>query len=701
MTFAHRLWYDTETYSEEPIKNGTHKYAAHAEVMLVTYAFGDGPVQLFDCTLYPHKDSEYPPLPINLLSALEDPNTQIVAHNAGFDRLVTKYSLGVDIPRERWYDTAIQARMHALPGGLDALCEILGLGADKAKHKAGKALIQLFCKPRPKNSKVRRATRETHPAEWEEFEAYAMSDIAAMREVHKKMPRWNYDLNQNEFGLWLLDQEINDRGFCVDVELAQAALRAVDVEQARLRADISASTGGAVPSATQRDVLLAHILQEYGVSLPDMQKSTLERRLEDPDIPEPVKELLRIRLSASTSSTSKYKTLLRSVSADGRLRGTLQFAGAGRTSRWSGRLFQPQNLPRPKLKNHVIEAGIESLKLDCAELVVPDIMELTSSAIRGCIIAPPGRKLVVSDLSNIEGRAQAWLAGESWKLQAFRDYDAGTGHDLYKLAYAKAFQIKPEDVTKDQRQIGKVLELSMGYEGGVGAFVSFAAIYGIDLDSLTRLAYDTLPDDIRREAEGLYKWLTERKISTFGLDVKTWVLCDSFKRMWRYAHPHIAAYWKQLQAGAIDAVQLPTGQTFTVGRLKFRRDGSWLRMGLPSGRSLCYPQPKYEADTKELSFTGMNQYSRKWERIKTHGGKLFENACQAVGRDVMAYNMPDARAEGYSIVLTVHDELVTEAQDSPAYYVDGLSRILATNKPWSQGMPLAAAGYEAYRYKKD
>ncbi|HBI8282959.1 TPA: DNA polymerase, partial [Escherichia coli] len=215
-------------------------------------------------------------------------------------------------------------------------------------------------------------------------------------------------------------------------------------------------TDGEVQAATQRDALIKHIVESYGVELPDMQRSTLERRIADPDLPSAVKELLAIRLQASTTSTSKYKALMKGVSHDGRLRGTLQFCGASRTGRWAGRLFQPQNLPRPSLKQEQIDEGIEALKAGCADLLFDNIMELTSSALRGCIIAPTGKKLVVSDLSNIEGRMLAWLAGEEWKLNAFREYDAGTGPDLYKLAYAKAFDIAPDDVDKHMRQIGKV-----------------------------------------------------------------------------------------------------------------------------------------------------------------------------------------------------------------------------------------------------
>lgn len=220
---------------------------------------------------------------------------------------------------------------------------MLGVPQDKAKDKEGKALIQLFCKPRPKNSKLRRATSKTHPEEWRRFVAYAGLDIEAMREVYKRLPKWNYQ--GTELALWHRDQQINDRGVCMDVQLAQAAIEAVDQEQKRLAKRTQVMTDGEVQAATQRDALIKHIVESYGVELPDMQRSTLERRIADPDLPSAVKELLAIRLQASTTSTSKYKSLMKGVSSDGRLRGTLQFCGASRTGRWAGRLFQPQNLP--------------------------------------------------------------------------------------------------------------------------------------------------------------------------------------------------------------------------------------------------------------------------------------------------------------------------------------------------------------------
>lgn len=659
--------------------------------MLWLYAIDDGEVQCWDRTTGA-------PMPADLKAALEDNDVKTVWHNGGmFDTVVLCKAMGIDLPLERVHDTMVQALSHSLPGSLGSLCEILGVDADKSKDKDGKQLIQLFCKPRPLTNKLRRATKETHPEEWRRFIQYGKNDVAAMREIYRKLPTWNY--KGNELALWHLDQTINRRGVAIDVKLALAAIEAVDAAQKDLAQRTFDLTDGHVKAATQRDALLTHLLLYYGVDLPDMQKSTLERRVEDESLPWALRELLAIRLQASTTSTSKYKTLVKAVSADGRLRGTLQFNGASRTGRWAGRLFQPQNLPRPSLKQEIIDAGIEALKASCADLITDNVMELTSSAIRGCIIAPPGKKLVVADLSNIEGRDQSWLAGEAWKLKAFRAYDNGTGHDLYKLAYAKSFGIRPEDVTKDQRQVGKVQELALGYEGGVGAFLTFAAAYGIDLEAMGQQAYDAIPQDILREAEGMLAWTKKKRRSTFGLSDQAWIVCESFKRSWRAAHPAIASMWGELADTVRLAIRKP-GVTYTCRVLKVRRDGNWLRIGLPSGRCLCYPSPAVE-DGGQISYMGNNQYTRKWSRLKTYGGKLFENVCQAVARDVLTHNMALIEQAGYEIVLTVHDEVICEAPDSDEFNDAHLSGLLANNPPWALDMPLAAAGFETYRYKKD
>ncbi|EPK0080770.1 DNA polymerase [Klebsiella aerogenes] len=702
------LWGDLETYCEIPINNGTHAYAEGVEVMLFAWAIDDEPVSVWDLTAGE-------PIPSRLRKVIADPDTILFFHNSHFDRTVLRHAMPeLAPPVERWRDTMVQALAHSLPGALGALCEVLGVPQDKAKDKEGKSLIQLFCKPRPKNSKLRRATSKTHPVEWQRFVAYAGLDIEAMREVYKRLPKWNYQ--GTELALWHRDQWINDRGVCMDVQLAQAAIEAVDLEQKRLAKRTQVMTDGEVQAATQRDAMIKHIVESYGVELPDMQRSTLERRIADPDLPSPVKELLAIRLQASTTSTSKYKSLMKGISSDGRLRGTLQFCGASRTGRWAGRLFQPQNLPRPTLEQERIDEGIEALKSGCADLLFDNVMELTSSALRGCIMAPAGKKLVVSDLSNIEGRKLAWLAGEAWKLDAFRAYDTlvldqsgapiwdaaakdykRRGPDLYKLAYAKAFNITPEEVTKYQRQIGKVMELGLGFGGGVAAFLTFALVYGLDLEELATAALPNIPRDVQREAKSWYDESVKRK-ATYGLSERVFIACDSLKRLWRRAHPETCDFWYQLERTVRAAIATPK-KTLYCGYLKVRRDGAWLRIQLPSGRALCYPSPSIEKGN--ITYMGINSYSRKWQRLKTYGGKLVENVTQAAARDVLAGNMPLIENAGYNIVLTVHDEVICEAPDTDDYTDAALSSLLSTNPEWAPDIPLNAGGFEAYHYRKD
>jgi DNA polymerase len=677
-----------ETYSETPITRGTHVYAADAEILLMAYAWDDEPVQVHDFTLSD--------MPSEFTDHLLDPDVEVVIHNSHFDRTVIRHVWGTDIPTKRIHDTMVQAMAHSLPGGLGMLCEVMGLPADKAKDKDGKKLINLFCKPLPANRKLRRATRETHPAEWERFKAYAASDIEAMREVKKRMPMLNFTPAERE--LWQLDQRINDRGVAIDLKLVDSAIDAIYTARHELADRTRALTDGSVSSTTLNEVFRLHLFEAFGIDLPDLQMATLEKALASTDMNPAMRELLLIRLQASSTSTAKYRVLRNGTSLDGRLRGLLQFCGATRTGRWAGRLFQPQNLPRPTLKQKAIDAGIEALRAGCAHLTTDNVMELVSSAIRSCIVSPRGKKLVVADLSNIEGRVQSWLANEEWKLQAFRDFDAKTGPDLYKLAYSKSFGIKPEAVTDDQRQVGKVQELALGYEGGVGAFVTFAGAYGINLDDLAEKVLLDAPEKLVAKADDFLVWFKKEKRSRYGLSDDAFVACDVLKRMWRDAHPNIAGYWHKLKDVAARAIA-NRGNTFNELGLRVRATKSWLVVGMPSGRSLCYPSPKIDEDGA-LSYMGIDQYTRKWTRIHTHGGKLFENLCQAVARDIMAANMPLIEAAGYKIVLTVHDEIIAEAPDEPQYNAKHLASLLAANPDWAPDIPLAAAGFETYRYRK-
>lgn len=688
-------FHDVETFSPTPINHGTHKYSEESEILLWTWATGEGDVREWDLTSGAR-------MPNELEDMLEDQRVETVWHNGGnFDSVILKHA-GIVLPTERIFDTMVCALAHSLPGALGILCDVLQVPLDKAKDKAGKSLIQLFCKPRPKNSKLRRATRDTHPAEWQHFVEYGRLDIIAMREVYRKLPVWNY--RGKERALWELDQKINHRGVLVDVELAKAAIRASDRAQAALADETQDLTDGEVEATTQRDKLLKHILEYHGVEIPNLRASTLVAILDADDkgrgmaLPPVVRELLINRISASMTSAAKYKRLLEAVSRDGRLRGLLQFCGAMRTGRWAGRIFQPQNMPRPTLEQDAIDFAIECMKADCEDLVFDNVMEVVTNAIRGVIIVPQGKKLVVSDLSNIEGRMLVWHSGEEWKLQAFRDFDAGTGADLYKLAYSRSFNMDPKDVDKGQRQIGKVMELGLGFEGGVGAFLTFAAVYGLDLDALADSALPQIPQDVIAEALKAWEW-AEKQNRTYGLTRRVYVACDSLKRLWRRAHPETVKFWKAVAEATADAIRNP-GETFPCYRLKMRRDGMWLRIALPSGRVLCYPSPQVDEKGK-ISYMGVNQYTRKWQRLNTYSGKLVENIVQASARDVIADTMPVAEEAGYQVLLTVHDEDITEAPDLPEFNEHGLAAIMSGNPAWADGLPLAAAGFEGYRYRKD
>jgi DNA polymerase len=702
------LFIDVETYSAVKLKTGLARYSTAVETIIVTWALEDGEVRLWDVTANPE-------VPGDLIAAIFLCD-RIVAHNAQFDSYVLEHEAWwlKDDAAGKWYCTMAMALRHGLPGGLDKLCTIFKLPEDVAKHKRGRELIHLFCKPQTGGE---RATRLTHPAEWREFKDYAKSDITSMREIYKKCPKWND--TPFELGLWDLDQRINRRGIAVDVPFATAALRATTAEQKRLAAQTKLAANGGDENGdfelrpTQRDRLLNFLFVEHGVALPDLKNDTIERRLNDPELSEVVKELLRLRQSASKSSTSKYKRLLEQHVA-GRLYFLLQYAGAQRTGRWAGRGFQPQNLKRPSIEFEDILFAIDAVLLEAEEVLLDDIMEAMSSALRSVLIASPGHKLVASDLSNIEGRKLAWLAGEEWKLDAFRAYDTflldehgeripdgkggfqRAGHDLYILAYANAFNIEPEEVEKWQRQIGKVLELALGYQGGVGAFVSMALALGLDLNELAERVLPTLSKSIRLDAESVWEW-AERRNKHMGLNHDVYVACEALKRMWRDAHPNIVAFWEACETAARSAILNP-GEEFHAGRLVFDRKGAWLRMRLPSGRYLCYPNPKIENDT--IYYAAWNVYKKAWCHEATYGGKFAENASQGSSRDVMAYGMVRAEDAGYPIVLTVHDELVTDPDDSEAFTVDGLSALLAANDDWNEGLPLAAGGFESQRYRK-
>lgn len=728
------LYLDTETFSEADLKKvGSYAYAEHptTEVIICTYAVDDGPVEVWDCT------SE-PVMPISLRVALRNVmrgRMKIVGHNfLMFDRLIMKHCWGFDIPVSNTIDTMIWAFRHALPGSLDALCEVLGVSADNAKDKRGKALIKRFSKPTPKNYKIRRYTAETHPDEWALFIKYAVSDITAMREVFHKLPRWGN--SEFEDRVLELDQLINDRGFKVDVALAEAAIEAVEKHKAQLQEEAQRKYGG---SLTGNDFL--PILRELAPAhrIHNAQKSTLNDLLVDDDLPDDARTIIEMRLGAASTASTKYNPLLLGRSSDDRRRGCLQYGGAKRTLRWAGKGFQPQNLARGYYHDDELDKGISALLKGRAHRRF-DVAKLTASTVRSCIIPEAGHKFVVADYSNVEGRGLAWLAGEETALDTFR-----AGLDIYCVTAGKMFGMDPDDIKKnfkEIRQIGKACELGLGYEGGVGAFVTFAKNLGLDLIEMAKTMDGTFPDHIWAATARGYEWARIQEAKrpphpgekddrpSYILDKKVWRTCDAIKRMWRESHPETVAFWRDLKDGILAAVRNP-GREFWAGA-HLRRNGErairiwrtvefdssgrkvpgwWLCVELPSGRILSYPGIGVSV-TKEtdedgrvntnvrIKYQGENQLTRQWTTLYTHGGKACENIVQALCRDLLAYAMINVEDGGYPIVLSVHDELVCETPDTYEYTVGELEKLMCSLPEWAEGFPLVAEGAEMKRYAK-
>ncbi|EOI9020788.1 DNA polymerase [Salmonella enterica subsp. enterica serovar Dublin] len=645
-----------------------------------------------------------------------------------------KHCWGLDIPVSNTIDTMIWAFRHALPGSLDALCEVLGVSADNAKDKRGKALIQRFSKPTPKNYKIRRYTAETHPDEWALFIKYAVSDITAMREVFHKLPRWGN--SEFEDRVLELDQLINDRGFKVDVALAEAAIEAVEKHKAQLQEEAQRKYGG---SLTGKDFL--PILRELAPAhrIHNAQKSTLNDLLADEDLPDDARTIIEMRLGAASTASTKYTPLLLGRSSDDRRRGCLQYGGAKRTLRWAGKGFQPQNLARGYYHGDELDKGISALLKGRAHRRF-DVAKLTASTVRSCIIPEAGKKFVVADYSNVEGRGLAWLAGEETALDTFR-----AGLDIYCVTAGKMFGMDPDDIKKnfkEIRQIGKACELGLGFEGGVGAFVTFAKNLGLDLIEMAKTMDGTFPDHIWAATARGYEWARIQEAKrpphqgekddrpSYILDKKVWRTCDAIKRMWRESHPETVAFWRDLKDGILAAVRNP-GREFWAGA-HLRRNGErairiwrtvetdssgrkvpgwWLCMELPSGRILSYPGIGVSV-TKEtdedgrvntnvrIKYQGENQLTRQWTTLYTHGGKACENIVQALCRDLLAYAMINVEGGGYPIVLSVHDELVCETPDTPDYTVAELEKLMCALPEWAEGFPLVAEGAELKRYAK-
>lgn len=687
------LFLDFETFSATPIARGLDVYFRdpEAEIMLGQWAVGPRPVTIHDFT-------EDPIIPAELEDALLDERVQIIAHKADFERGALHHMWKMELPEDRFFCTMACALAHSLPGGLALLADVLKCTA----KIAGKDHINLFCKPAPKKQKLRRATRETHPKEWEEFKVYAGQDVGSCREVYHALPKRNYTGEHRRF--WFVDQQVNQRGFAVDTELATAAVELLKDDKQKQDSRVQELTWNEekqapeLHSANQRDKLMLHLCREYGVMLESMQADVLAEALEDDRLPEPVKELVRIRISTAMASTAKFSKLLLAAGPDDRLRGTLQYCGASRTGRHSGKIFQPQNLRRPTMKQGEIDYLTDLIKLRDPEgiTMLSDLREACSNIMRGLIVAPPGRKLVVSDWSGIESRVLAWLAGEQWVLDVSVEADEGRGKDLYIHTVARAYGKALEEIDSYLRQQGKGMVLSLGYEGGVAAFISIAAAYGLDLDLLGRMAVDILPFEYMQRARDTYQWAL-KKDKTYGLPAHVYVACDAIKLSYRDANSNIRDQWKQYKE-AFALCTMYAGEKVETGRCLFQRRGNWLMIELPSGRTLMYPSPRVHHGG-QLSYMG--QVNKQWVRIKTYGGKIAENITQAVSNDVLRASLLSTADDGFECVLHVHDEIVNEQDENDDYH--NLARLDAHMRrrlSWSTGLPLHTAGWEGPRYHK-
>lgn len=746
------LFLDTETYSPVDLKkSGAYAYSEHpeTEIMICSYAFDDEPVRLWDST----DGSRMPEDLRKGLRRVKRGKAKLVMQNGLlFDRLLMRECWGIDIDPRNIIDTMICAFRHSLPGSLDALCQVLQVEEENAKDKRGKALIQRFCKPTPKNYKVRRYTKETHPGEWTEFLSYAKSDISAMREVYHSLPDWgNIDFENTVLAI---DQRINDRGFFVDTALANAAIDAVKQHKIELQQEANEKWGAGLTGAaflpTLRELAPAH-------EILNAQKSTLNDLLADDDLPDDARTIIEMRLGASSTASTKYNPLLLGLSGDGRRRGCLQYGGAKRTLRWAGKMFQPQNLARGyydddpedkitqrdgendelfRARKYALTYGINMLLKGRAHWAY-DVSKLTATTVRSCIIPEPGNKLIVADYSNVEGRGLAWLAGEETALDTFR-----SGLDIYCVTAGKMFGLDPDHIKKnrkDLRQIGKACELGLGYGGGVAAFLTFAKNLGLDLYAMAETMKGTFPDHIWAAAKRGYEYARiqeknkkgfagqKAERTSYDLPKNVWLTCDSIKRMWRESHPKTCAFWNDLESAAMSAIKNP-GKSYWAGAevrengdraIRIRRtkgkDGSpgwWLLVELPSGRILSYPgigisvekQIDEDDDRTEyrerIRYMGENQTTRQWGKQYTYGGKLSENVTQALCRDLLANALVTVEGAGWPVVLHVHDECVCEVPNTPEYTLAELGRMMCALPVWAAGFPLAYSGDEVMRYAK-
>lgn len=639
---------DIETYSDvDLISCGVYKYSSspHFEILLIAYSVDDEETVCIDVA-----NGEEPPK--EFIEMLFDDTVTKTAFNANFERTCFSNYYQHSFRPEAWRCTAVQAAMLALPLSLEGVGAVLGL--DKQKMTEGKELIKYFCSPckatKSNGGRTRNLPKDA-PEKWRQFKTYCIRDVDVEKQIRQRLAK--FPIPKREQEIYCLDQRINDRGIMVDRNLVNHAVACDLLYKETATARAYELTGLENPNSVSQ---LKLWLKEKGLEVDSLAKDTvkdLSMKAEGN-----VQEVLKLRLATSKTSVKKYEAIDRSVCAENRVHGLLQFYGANRTGRWAGRLVQIHNLPQNHLPDlELARALVSEGRYEEVELFYESTPNVLSELIRTAFVAKPGCRFIISDYSAIEARVLAWFAGEEWRLQVFE-----THGKIYEASASAMFHVPIEEITKTSplRQKGKISELALGYGGAVGALTSMGA---------------------------LKMGLTEEELP--GL-VSTW----------RSANPHITAFWWAVDEAAITAVR--DKKPSKVGRVSFEYKSGILFVTLPSGRKLSYVKPRMMLNKfgrEGLTYEGIGE-SKKWMRLETYGPKLVENIVQAASRDILAEAMLRLEKEGFDIVCHVHDEVVLEVPDGKSS-VEEVNEIMAVNPVWTEGLPLKAAGFESPFYKKD
>ena len=649
---------DIETYSSVDLsKAGVYRYAEAPdfEVLLIGYSVDGGPVEVLDLTDIEGESPAEGHL-LELIDALTDPEVMKTAWNANFERTCLAKWTGKPMPPEQWSDTMIMALECGLPGSLANAGIALGLPEDKLKDPIGKSLIQYFskpCKPTKANGGRTRNLPQHDPDKWALYIEYNRQDVVTEMAIRDKLKR--YPLAESEQKLWCLDQRMNDNGVRVDLPMVEKIVRFDEQNRERLEKEARTITALQNPNSLQQ---LKSWLASQGVPVEQLRKDDLDRLLSG-DLPDNVQQVLEIRKALGKTSVKKYGAMLAATCEDSRLRGILQFYGANRSGRWAGRIVQTHNLaknflPDLDLARELAAAG----NFETMETLFGETSFVFSELIRTAFIPSEGCRFVVSDFSAIEARVVAWLAGEEWVLEAFRN-----GEDIYCKTASMMYHVPvvKHGENGHLRQKGKVAVLACGYQGGVGAMKA------MDKGG-------TIPEEE----------------------------LQSVVDQWRAANPKIVKMWRTYERAARIAIEEHRTVKLKNG-VAYSYNGGNLFAKLPNGRRLCYYGARLKEDAKgeRIYYMGVNQETKQWGEAEAYGGKLVENVVQATARDCLAEAMTRVSDMGYQIVMHVHDEMIV---DVPLEDKDALQRInAAMGAPidWAPGLHLKGDGYECAFYKKD